>query len=86
MDWKDFIIMHITVQSDHKPLESIYRKNLVNAPPRIARMLLCIQKYDLTITYVPGKDVPLADALSRVNPCPGETIRGHDDDLNNVVH
>ena len=40
-----------TVQSDHKPLEMIHLKSLHNAPPRLQRMLLQLQKYDMTITY-----------------------------------
>ena len=42
-------------------------KNLANAPPRLQRMLLELQKYDVTIKYRPGKEMQLADALSR---CP----------------
>jgi len=30
------------------------------------------------IKYVQGKNVPLADALSRISPCPGDTIEGLD--------
>ena len=41
-------------------------------------MLLRIQKYDVNIKYVPGSDVKLADALSRVNPCNTGPIRGLD--------
>ncbi len=29
------------------------------------RMLLQLQKYDIDLTHVPGKDIPLADTLSR---------------------
>ena len=42
-------------------------KNLANAPPRLQRMLLELQRYDVTIKYRPGKEMQLADALSR---CP----------------
>ena len=52
-------------ESDHKPLEMIAMKNLVNAPPRLQRMLLELQRYDVTIKYRPGKEMQLADALSR---------------------
>ena len=38
-------------ESDHKPLEMIAMKNLVNAPPRLQRMLLELQRYDVTIKY-----------------------------------
>ena len=58
-----------TVVTDHKPLESIF-KNLANAlPPHIARMMLHILEYDVEIKYDPGKDILLADALSRISSC-----------------
>ena len=54
-------------ESDHKALEMIAMKNLANAPPCLQRMLLELQRYDVTIKYQPGKEMQLADALSR---CP----------------
>lgn len=56
------------IHSDHKPLEMIHLKNLSAAPQRLQRMLLRIQSYDVTIQYKPGKEMYLADALSRLNP------------------
>ena len=41
------------VETDHKPLESIFRKPLNEAPPRLQRMLLKLTKYDLVLRYVP---------------------------------
>ena len=38
-------------ESDHKPLEMIAMKNLANAPPCLQRMLLELQRYDVTIKY-----------------------------------
>ena len=55
----------VTVESDHKPLSSIMKKSLCNATPRLQRMLLELQKYDLDVHYVPGKDIPVGDLLSR---------------------
>ena len=55
----------VKVESDHKPIESIWKKPLHKAPPRIQRMLLQLQKYDLQIEFVKGKSIPLADTLSR---------------------
>ena len=66
----------VTVHTDHKPLESISVKRLANAPPPLARMLLKVQGYNFNVTYKPGRDVPVADALSRVSPCNGEEIPG----------
>ena len=42
-------------------------KNLANAPPCLQRMLLELQRYDVTIKYLPGKEMQLADTLRR---CP----------------
>lgn len=54
----------VKVETDHKPIEAIWKKQLHAAPARIQRMLLQLQKYDLQIEYVRGKDIPLADTLS----------------------
>ena len=54
------------VESDHKPLEMISMKNLIAAPVRLQRMLLRLQQYNMVITYRPGKEMLLADALSHL--------------------
>ena len=56
-----------TVQSDHKPLETIINKPLHKAPPRIQRFLLRLQKYNFRLIHVPGKQLLVVDALSRAN-------------------
>ncbi|CAH1232986.1 RTL1 [Branchiostoma lanceolatum] len=56
----------VHVESDHKPLESIMKKPLSTAPARLQRMLLRLQKYDLEVKHKPGKEIPVADALSRL--------------------
>lgn len=53
------------VESDHQPLEMIIRKNLFAAPSRLQRMLLRIQQYDFKLIYRRGKEILIADALSR---------------------
>nr|XP_054591203.1 uncharacterized protein K02A2.6-like [Nothobranchius furzeri] len=55
----------VMVQSDHKPLEVIMRKPLCKAPARLQGMLLQLQRYNLTVTYTPGKQMHIADTLSR---------------------
>ena len=52
------------VETDHKPLEMISLKNLISFPVCLQRMLLCLQQYDMVITYQPGKEMLLADVLS----------------------
>ena len=55
----------ILVESDHKPLESILRKPLHQAPARLQRMIMSIQKYPITVQYKAGKHLFVADTLSR---------------------
>jgi hypothetical protein len=54
----------IRVETDHKPLIPISKKPLHAAPPRIQRLLVQLQKYDVDLVYVPGKLIPVADTLS----------------------
>ncbi|XP_055585123.1 uncharacterized protein K02A2.6-like [Uranotaenia lowii] len=56
----------LTIETDHKPLETIYKKPLVDAPPRLKRILYDIKPYSPTVIYKRGKDIPVADALSRI--------------------
>ena len=58
---------HTLVQNDHKPIESITKKPLNKAPRRLQNLLMRILNYDTTINWIPGKDVPIADLLSRLN-------------------
>ena len=54
------------VQSDHKPLESIMKKPIMKAPPRLQRMMVQLQRFPgLKVHYVKGKDLVFADTLSR---------------------
>ncbi|XP_014678509.1 PREDICTED: uncharacterized protein K02A2.6-like [Priapulus caudatus] len=55
----------IIAETDHKPLVFIFAKSLADCPPRIQRLKLRLQKYDLKITYTPGKHMYAADTLSR---------------------
>ena len=57
----------VKLYTDHKPLETILSKPLSQAPPRLQRMMLQIQPYDLEVHYIRGKDIPVADALSRLH-------------------
>ena len=57
---------HVRVSSDHKPLESILSKPLAVAPRRLQGMMMRLQKYTFEVTYERGKNMHLADTLSRV--------------------
>ena len=54
------------METDHKPLETISLKNHTAAPACLQRMLLHLQQYNLVITYQPGREMLLADTLSRL--------------------
>ncbi|MEE4247439.1 MAG: RNase H-like domain-containing protein [Kangiellaceae bacterium] len=63
------------VNSDHKPLEDIWKKPLHDMPPRLQRLLIKVQGYDMDVRYKPGKLMQIADALSRLpNPAKAENI------------
>nr|XP_039255214.1 uncharacterized protein K02A2.6-like [Styela clava] len=49
----------------HSPLEQIFKKNIVDAPARLQRLLLKCLKFDVTVKYKQGIKIPVADALSR---------------------
>ena len=55
----------VIVESDHQPLETISKKPLRDVPCRIQRVMLELQRYDVTITYKRGTTLVLADTLSR---------------------
>ena len=78
---------HVTIVSDHKPLLTLFGENKQipqMVSPRIQRWALMLATYNYTMTYKPGKDIPVADALSRLPtdeiqnnntvPIPGETV------------
>ena len=58
----------IMIQSDHQPLQSIWKKSIVSASPRLQRLLLRLAHYDLNREFLRGKENVIVDALSRVCP------------------
>ena len=62
-----------TLETDQKPLVSIYKKHMVEILPRIQRLVVRSFPYQpFDIQYRRGKEIPLADVLSRVTPTPVE--------------
>ncbi|GFV78350.1 retrovirus-related Pol polyprotein from transposon 17.6 [Trichonephila clavipes] len=55
----------VTVQTDHKPILGLSRKPYDTISPRLQRMLLRLNKYNIQLEYVPGKNLVVVDALSR---------------------
>ena len=62
------------IESDHKPLESISKKNLADTPAWLQCMMLHPQGYNFTIHYHPGKEMVIPDTLSRFSPRPGPDL------------
>lgn len=73
----------VTIETDHKPLLAIHRKPLYQATHRLQRMLMRLQRYDVTLEYVPGKEMFISDALSRayLQECT-ESLVDEDIDIN----
>ncbi len=55
----------LEVETDHKPLETIFKKPLQNAPLRLQKILWDVLQYSPTVKYVKGPEIPIADTLSR---------------------
>lgn len=77
---------HFHMESDHKPLEAIFKKPLAQAPPRLQRFMLRLQRYDKTVAYKPGQDLQIADALSRAYLPSSGTAEIAPDDVEAQVH
>ena len=65
--FSDYLIgKQFHVETDHKPLVSLLgSKNLDELPIRIQRFRMRLMRFSYTISYVPGKQLVVADALSR---------------------
>ena len=55
----------VIILTDHKPLIAISKKALVNAPPRLQRLLLRLNNYNIMLQWIPGKGMVFTDHLSR---------------------
>ena len=58
-------VRKVILWTDHKLLISISWKPLASVFKRLQRLLLQLQQYDCEIRYKPGKEMLLADTLSR---------------------
>ena len=75
----------VRVQTDHKPLEALFRKPLFQAPQRLQRMMLRLQRYDLQVEYEPGKNLYIADTLSRAPEGQNETAANSKDEFEVLI-
>ncbi|CAB0016247.1 unnamed protein product [Nesidiocoris tenuis] len=54
------------IETDHKPLVQIFTtKNLDDLSPRLQRFRMRMMRYDYIVQYTPGKNLLIADTLSR---------------------
>ena len=74
----------VIVESDHKPLETIFRKPIHSSPKRLQRMRLRLQNYDIQVKYKRGATMFLADTLSRAYPGNNTWIPSQDSDVRSV--
>ena len=65
--FSDYLVgMVFHCETDHKPLILLQStKNLDELPPRIQRFHMHLMRYHFTISHVPGKNLVIADPLSR---------------------
>ena len=65
--FSDYLVeMVFYCETDHKPLIPLLStKNLDELPPRIQRFHMHLMRYHFTISHVPGKNLVIADTLSR---------------------
>ena len=62
----------VLVITDHKPLVSIFKKDVATLSQRIQHILLKIHQYRVQVIYKPGPDIFIADCLSRHNHVEGK--------------
>ena len=56
----------VVIETDHKPLESIWKNTMPSASPWLQRLLLKMARYNVETRYIQGKTNVIANALSRV--------------------
>ena len=63
----DYLVgLQFHIQTDHKPLVPLFSsKHLEELPLRVQRFRMRMMRFQFTIRHVPGKELTIADALSR---------------------
>ena len=68
LQFKHFTFGHkVHVVTEHKPLITLFRKNLHATLPRLSHMLVQILDYNIEFHHQEGTKMHLSDALSRLN-------------------
>lgn len=75
-----------SVNTDHQPLVSLFKKPITASHgSRIQRMRLKLIMYKISLSFVPGKRLIIADLLSRSNP-KVEDCEIEQEDLSEIIH
>ena len=77
------------MESDHKPLIGLLDKPIAACSPRIQRMRLQLQQFDFVLTYKPGKELFIADTLSRAPSSRlfiADVTQDSEDQVHHVLH
>lgn len=84
---KDFITgMSFSIETDHKPLVPLFTsKNFDEMSPRLQRFRMRMMRYSYKIFYSPGKDLVIADTLSR-KPLPCEETSELEEEMSAYIH
>ena len=78
-------LSHFVVYIDHKPLVPPMNQNDIDQTPvRCQRLLLRLMRFNLTAQYIRGKDMVVADALSRMPLAERSSMT--DRDVESYVH
>ena len=75
----------ITVQSDHQPLQNIWKKSIVSVSLRLQRLLLRLAHYNLNIEFLRGKENVIVNALSRVCPLQSTNSKTIDSNIDVIL-
>ena len=54
-----------TLYMDHKPIENLVLKPLIDTSPRVQRLMLHLSQYHMDVQYIAGKHLLLSDCLSQ---------------------
>ena len=58
-----------TLETEQKPLVSVYKKHMIDISPRVQRLIVRLFPYmPFKVVHKKGTNIPVANALSHVNP------------------
>ena len=72
--YSDYLVgLQFKIETDHKPLVPLFSSKLLDELPiRVQRFRMRMMRFNFSISHVPGKNLTIADTLSRA-PCSSST-------------